>query len=243
MDAANDKMYHFVNFQCKLDCGERYYPDESDPNFYFCRNCPSNCLNCDNARTCTACIKDYYLTTLNGYKLCVRAKDCAAGSFPTTKPDASGSPQQICDNCLSNCKKCNNSGDCSECFDGYFLDISNLPPAPPPAPLLQYKCDLTCPQGKFALPSGLCANCKSNCEVCKDTLTCEKCNPGYSLIEDKSECQLPIGGKVCPDGYYYNATTLRCQKCPPECFTCNTGTFCTACILGHFLDSKLGNCL
>lgn len=112
------------------------------------------------------------MTTLNGYTLCVRAKDCAPGSFPTVINLPLGATLQKCDNCLPNCKKCSESLDCSECFDGYFLDIKALPPAPAPAPAFEYKCDLSCPQGKFAMASGLCANCKANCRQCKDTLTC-----------------------------------------------------------------------
>ena len=122
----------------------------------------------------------------------MRAKDCAPGSFPTTIDYADGSSLQICDDCLTNCKKCSDSYDCSECFDGYFLDIKTITPVPaPPAKPLQYKCDLTCPLGKFALPSGLCTNCKANCRQCKDTLTCKTCDPGYFLLEDISECRLP----------------------------------------------------
>ncbi len=117
-----NKLYHFVNFQCKLDCGERFYPDDSDPEYFFCRSCPSNCLNCDNARKCTSCINDYYLTTINGYTLCVRAQDCAPGSYPKTTITA-GVKDQVCDLCFSNCKTCTNTTDCQECFDGYFLNI------------------------------------------------------------------------------------------------------------------------
>jgi hypothetical protein len=36
--------YYFVNYECKLTCGDRFYPDNSDPNFYFCRSCPSDCV-------------------------------------------------------------------------------------------------------------------------------------------------------------------------------------------------------
>jgi len=201
------RLYHFVNYQCKEDCGERYYPDESDPNFFFCRSCPSNCLNCDDARTCTNCIKDYYLTTDSGYTLCVQAKDCAAGSFPANLLDINGNPLKKCDLCTTNCKRCTNNQDCSECLDGYFLDISEVTPGG----VKQYKCDLTCPVGKFALPSGLCENCKANCKYCKDTLTCETCNVGYYLLQDISECRPPVAvGVQCPGGYYFNQTTTYC---------------------------------
>ena len=36
--------YYFVNYQCKLTCPEKYYPDNSNSSRIFCRNCPSNCL-------------------------------------------------------------------------------------------------------------------------------------------------------------------------------------------------------
>lgn len=132
MDYDNDKLYHFVNYQCKLDCGERYYPDHSDATFYFCRSCPSNCLNCDSARFCTGCINEYYLTNINGYQLCVRAKDCAEGSY--------ADPSGVCLPCISNCKSCTGNTGCNECFDGYFLD-NNV-------------CIDRCPTGKFSLPNG-----------------------------------------------------------------------------------------
>ena len=50
MDWANNLLYYFRNYQCKIDCGERYYPDRTDPTFYFCRNCPSDCQNCVSAK-------------------------------------------------------------------------------------------------------------------------------------------------------------------------------------------------
>lgn len=214
-DSIPNQLYHFVNFQCKLECGERFYPDETDPDFFFCRSCPSNCLRCDNAHLCTECIADYYLTTINGYTLCVRAKDCAEGSYA----DAGTGK---CESCISDCNVCSGPTGCSECFDGFFLDNN--------------ACINRCPTGKFALPSGACASCIANCDECKDTLSCKTCSNGFFLLEDEKVC---VNGATCPDGYYLG-TGNNCTLCKPECHKCTSATVCTACILGHTLKGT--NC-
>ena len=83
-----------------------------------------------------------------------------------------------CNLCPPGCQSCDNLGKCLQCTNGTYLVPG----------------------------SGECKICLLHCTQCQGAV-CQKCIPGYSLMNDKSNC----------------------VQCPSDCKECSSSSVCTSC--------------
>ena len=236
--------------QCVKDCGDKYTPSASKCAPCTVTECKT-CVSLDNK--CEKCTGDNILSLLrdncipscplgeydfNGQcQKCQGCPDCQKdtgkcnscynGYFLTSegtcKQDCVDGQVRIGDNCNScndsaGCKACQSEdlSSCITCYDTHFI--------------YNNKCYEDCPAGTYPSITNSkkeCKNCKSNCGVCINDTSCnkcndnfvyqapdclDKCNPGYVSIN--SIC------KECGD-------SQRCQQCDSknkdQCIVCKKG--------------------
>ncbi|EAR82384.2 hypothetical protein TTHERM_01169520 (macronuclear) [Tetrahymena thermophila SB210] len=225
-------------------CPANYY---FEPNSQTCQPiCSTNCDYC-TLTSCIYCKRDqnYYITSSN-------YKNCAVCS-------------------IQNCNKCNGSGQCSQCIQGYYLSIDYL------------KCE-TCQVSncaKCSVFSNICLTCNLNyslannqclckqnnsCQICDSTdgSLCLTCFQGYTYNSIQKTCSCSLLGctqckpqdgtkcqaNSCQIGYTYDSISQTCICGVQNCATCNptNGQICDGCIAGYQAVGKsqcqcnLSNC-
>ena len=73
----------------------------------------------------------------------------------------------VCSACLSHCKTCQNSVECLQCNDGYFLS------------------------------GATCTKCENGCKLCDNDMNCKATHEGYVLDDDGDVISCPTNCKVC----------------------------------------------
>ncbi len=111
-------------------------------------------------------------------------------------------------------------------------------------------CTCNCPNGSYKIPETCsCATCATNCEQCKATGECKKCNLGYYL--SGTSCVKCPAGYYCPDGL----TKKTCANgkwsndgqssvCTTDCtagYICKDGTR-TICPAGSYSGAGASAC-
>lgn len=184
--------FYYVNYQCVLECPDRYYKDSLDPWDLFCRSCPSGCNQCSDENTCTVCDPGWYLDTFfaGTKKLCV--SKCQPGYYPNNAT-------MSCQQCLTGCSNCDNSTHCAKCTKGMVLNVGAVTTT----------CLDTCPDGYYSDAQNTCKACISGCKRCHNNYTCDECNVGNFLLEDVKSCV----ASVCPQGYFVSSS--NCLMCRP----------------------------
>ncbi|ELP89648.1 hypothetical protein EIN_202130, partial [Entamoeba invadens IP1] len=81
---------------------------------------------------------------------------------------------KLCVKCQTGCVACSSNGDCSSCFDGYYLSYGNY-------------CNGYCKQ---------CFACSDKCYRCENN-KCTICYPGYNLREDGTCTVCEASCKTC----------------------------------------------
>ena len=105
---------------------------------YSCESCSlNNCLECSDIKTCKTCEDTY--TIIDG-----NCK-CGSGKYETSNG---------CKVCIDGCDLCDNSKDCNECLEGYYLYSSSN-----------------------------CKPCGKNCAECNET-KCLTCFDTYVQVND-----------------------------------------------------------
>ena len=184
------------------------------PDGYFnltgtCMDCSTQCLNC------TQCA-DSSLTLINGH--CYDT-NCPIQTYL--------SPQFICVNCDISCLKCNGStaNDCLQCTNNASAFF-----------LFQMQCLGACPVQYYGdRASQSCRNCDPSCLTCygSNSDQCLSCFPSNFLMQSNFTCYSP-----CPDGYYGNTNTNRCELCSEGCIQCLNYSYCLNCSDLYFLISN-----
>ena len=160
------------------------------------------------------------------------------------------------ENVHNNCKYCENSDRCSECYSGYIpnskgqcikcksnclkcIDENNLD-----------KC-IQCFNG-FGLIESKCNSCKdNNCKNCDNNLNeCNECKKGYILANKKcveesepwckkynlnGECEECFGGAYLKNSKCIDCQDKNCVKCKEE----NGNEICIECVPGFGLDNGI----
>ncbi len=123
--------------------------------------------------------------------------------------------------------------------------------------IISYVCrylNSTCDNG-FYKKNNYCYKCPVNCSKCDSFELCTECVIGHSGNTCSEKCndychdnECGINGIClsCIKGYYfenYNDTKF-CNKCPNNCYTCNSKFYCFACNGGYYnsICDKRCNC-
>ena len=224
---------------CQISCPPGYWKDDTNR---ICTACHSACSACSgpNSNQCSTCNPGYFLqgTTCAACHLacsvCTGALDSQCSACKTNyylQPEPSDTTcldscpsirywpdpaTNTCEECHSFCSECSgpNSNECSSCSSGYFL------------------------QG-----ASTCIACHPACSVCTGSLDsqCSACKTNYYLQPSPSETTCLDS---CPDGYWPDDLTNKCQTCHASCSICTgaENTVCTACKSGFFLQPSSATC-
>lgn len=221
---------------CKSECPIGYFRDGST-----CSKCSEGCEECTNADNCVKCSPP----------LVRFGKKCRSGCPTHTRLNE----DNVCESCSdSYCIKCTKSVDiCEECDPEYLLykdqcrtdcpksttvygntckdcpedcltcEYDKCTSCIPGKYLKDGKCVVECGNG-FYQKDGQCHRCTdSKCQTCPGDV-CNRCLPGSYLRADNS-CN-----NDCPDGFYGNPETGKCEPCAQGCKRCTDANTCKECI-------------
>ena len=189
----------------------------------------TNCLDCPSGNTCTKPALQFYVDATGRTSNCIENCQVCTGNTgcslcnPTYLLKNSDNTCELCNSFSSaKCSLCTIAGECTTCFDGYFLDKD-------------FKC----------------AQCQTHCKTCtKNTAnSCQSCDDAYILesgecvlcspLEPKTKCKTCTGGGICDfcqDNYRLQG--IVCVACPTGCKTCSSTTVCTVCNSGYMLSDS-----
>jgi len=204
--------------KCVLNCPEKTWKNFIDK---YCSPCHESCKNCiDSTVNCLEC-NDGYFPLEDNKKLCF--KNCPLGYIfdPINK---------ICKKCPSNCESCNLDGICLLCFSGNFLNTKNK------------QCYSRCDPGFYGNNSDrVCVQCVSPCIECFSNSYCSAC------IQDQFINPLLTANNcasTCPDGYFANSSTGKCEICDKKCKICKSSPKnCQSCINDFYYNNDTDECL
>lgn len=117
-----------------------------------------------------------------------------------------------CKTCPYDCLTCNSSGHCLSCdgvADHRALDNQTL------------RCVAIV--GYYDSGVTVAASCLQGCARCQNGQLCQSCQSGFYLQAD-SLCYTS-----CLPRFFPNATSLTCDSCPYDCYTCSQGGSCLSC--------------
>ena len=221
-DCADDQVCEnksTTSSQCKtLICDADKYPENHE-----CKSCSgaiSNCVTCNNARTCSGCQTGYDL--VDGK---CQLHDCGAGKYLDMSDGK-------CYSCSNGCKSCTGPDACTECENAYNLESG-------------YCIMKTCEAGMYLnSETGECLSCPATCTTCATVMTssetpqCTSCAEGYKLDEATATC-VELN---CSDAEYVKGNEcLPCSGTISNCLTCSGENTCTVCENGFTLQN--GQCV
>ncbi|KAL4449107.1 hypothetical protein ABPG74_021099 [Tetrahymena malaccensis] len=181
------------------------------------------------------------------YLLNVNTLYCPANCSYCSKQD----PNQCC---IANCIECTDDQTCQVCATGNFLQFDKTCNNSCPSSAYvdssnkQCKCDpnavvvngqCVC-NNKYYQNGNKCFSCSSNCDVCQNSSSCQKCSAGYYLLPDGS-CNLCDTQSGL---YKYHLNVDRCGKCQSNCSVCQDSTSCQSCSTNFYLfpDGSCNSC-
>ena len=221
-DCADDQVCEnkgTTSSQCKtLICDADKYPENHE-----CKSCSgaiSDCVTCNNARTCSGCQIGYDL--VDGK---CQLHDCGAGKYLDMSDGK-------CYSCSNGCKSCTGPDACTECENAYNLESG-------------YCIMKTCEAGMYLnSETGECLSCPATCTTCATVMTssetpqCTSCAEGYKLDEATATC-VELN---CSDAEYVKGNEcLPCSGTISNCLTCSGENTCTVCENGFTLQN--GQCV
>lgn len=221
-DCADDQVCEnkgTTSSQCKtLICDADKYPENHE-----CKSCSgaiSDCVTCNNARTCSGCQIGYDL--VDGK---CQLHDCGAGKYLDMSDGK-------CYSCSNGCKSCTGPDACTECENAYNLESG-------------YCIMKTCEAGMYLnSETGECLSCPATCTTCatvmssSETPQCTSCAEGYKLDEATATC-VELN---CSDAEYVKGNEcLPCSGTISNCLTCSGENTCTVCENGFTLQN--GQCV
>jgi proprotein convertase subtilisin/kexin type 5 len=118
--------------------------------------------------------------------------------------------RNTCTACITNCRICTNTSQCTECLGNYIVNVGNT-------------CSL-CPVSKFKTGVNICGNCPANCISCTNGTSCITCAATYTWNPTITQCAVP---PTCLSGTYLTGHT--CSGCISNCSVCSNGSSCSTC--------------
>ena len=165
--------------------------------------CPLNCEKCQNTELCQKCNSGYLLENgicreqcSNGFEKFSSGEECLncnnnlciifeinSCNCINCKENYFLKEDKTCQECDQNCLNCEEeSTKCISCKENYFLYSNKCFSRENPNCKIKEEDNCKCKEcnEKFNLENYLCNSCINNCIICKDSLTCEKCEEGYN---------------------------------------------------------------
>ena len=108
------------------------------------------------------------------------------------------------------------------------------------------ECTYGCQDGRYLTSGKLCNICPSYCSKCSSNTKCTECKNAKrwgQLCYDycyycSGNCDINSGCSACNSGYFiqYNSTKggSECTKCPNNCYSCSSDTYCYVCSVGYW---------
>ncbi|KAL4508729.1 hypothetical protein ABPG73_006115, partial [Tetrahymena malaccensis] len=224
-----------LNYLFNSQCYDFQPPQTYCDSQKICHQCSLECNSCQDSKTCSDCLENFFLTSDNTCQQC----------YPNCLTCNGKNPNQCltCQNALvlKTDKSCG-------CQPGYFVDSSNKSS-------IQYTCFQQQPNSTYCY-NGKCYDCDSFCSSCNgpSNTNCTQCKVETYRILVGTQC-------LCKEGYYednnkncqqYNCFQYqpkstycqdgKCQDCDSFCSSCNgpSNTNCTACKVETY-RSLVGN--
>ena len=155
-------------------------------------------LNCDEAYNgiCSKCKDNYCLNEskicqLTEINNCLKCENDNQYNIKCTEcnPGYGLNENNICYKCETGCKICTNENNCSECFEGYYLEQKEE-------------------KGEFT-----CKKCNESCKKCLNEDECQICADDYYEEKDEND---EIKCIKCPEGCDDCSNKLNCVKCKSD---------------------------
>ncbi|KAL4494497.1 hypothetical protein ABPG72_019907 [Tetrahymena utriculariae] len=200
------------NNACDI-CKEGYYIDGT-----FCKNCKQNCQKCSSQDTCTQCIDGYFLKS-GSCEACSTLLNCLTCSDKLS-----------CTSCFKD-KYIYLDGKCDVCLQGYIIEDKFCKKCPEYCEKCSSVSQCTqCSQGYF-LKGNICQQCtpQMNCLTCLNESSCQSCEPG-KFIKDDKRCD------KCEDGFFVD--NINCKKCKDNCAKCKSYDICDNCQANYYFEDN-----
>jgi len=215
---------YLVESENKMTCisnSDGYYFDVSKGIF---KKCSQGCKKCINPTNCISCDNNSGFLLVQNINSCVlKCPDGYWKNFLENK----------CMLCNSSCKLClDDTNNCLECAEGYLTLKEN-----------KRKCFKECPPSyKYNSIENYCeSSCISPCNTCTDSNNCIDCIENHYLISISNNINNCVAD--CPDGFYNDNISLKCQTCPVNCKTCKNSETCLSCKNEKFYFEEKNLCL
>lgn len=217
---------------CVLQCsaGQINTGTATAPICSTCSQTISQCESCPQSYTsviCSSCTVGYYLegnslsctlcsSVLSNCKACSNAVTCT-GCLTGYYLNGAVCVLKGCDSSITNCMYCSGSStSCTQCSPGFTNNAGT--------------CTLTCPATYIFNPA--IGGCRCASGTYESNGACKICN-NHCYNCDAGQCY------SCDIGYYPSGA--NCLTCSTNCQDCTSGTSCTTCISGYYVDST-GSC-
>ncbi|KAL4456965.1 hypothetical protein ABPG74_014603 [Tetrahymena malaccensis] len=227
---------------CINSCIPGYYADINR----ICQICDTSCKECNGGgpNSCTKCSSPLFLSTSAQGSFCKVTCDSPTygeqGTLTcvgTCQPNFYANDNtRLCTPCHPACNGCTGGqkSNCNQCAAPYFKFKDN--------------CDY-CPDSYYGDASAKeCKPCPSECAICTDLLSCQKCNPSYFLEGSTCvpQCTLPKWGSqltntcvnTCPIRTYGDINQRVCKLCSQNCANCQDSQNCIDCFYPYFLNNS-----
>ena len=117
-----------------------------------------------------------------------------------------------CKSCLYDCLTCNSSGHCLSCDDSNdFRIIDNQ----------TFRC--TPLNGYYDNGTTVALQCSQGCAICQNSTFCSGCQSG-NFLRSENLCH-----STCLPRFFPNSSSLICESCPFDCYTCDNTGNCLTC--------------
>ena len=249
------------------DITEKHYLDEED-NVYY--ECGKGCASCQNENNCITCLEGYVKNTYSqceeiiencdkyniDFTECVKCKNnsyiigdnhkkCNKEINIDKYYTEDGISYNKCDEVIENCYKCLNKSHCIKCEDNYYLIGKD-----------KTKCyeENTIDKNKYILEDNgtsyyLCSDIINNCEKCRNSTFCEKCEDGHVIVKDnrnKESCKDKTDIDENKNYYYSENNESRlvyhlCNDSINQCEQCLNKDNCIKCEDNYILIKNISN--
>ncbi|KAH0575865.1 Cysteine-rich membrane protein 1 [Spironucleus salmonicida] len=244
--------YYLSNRQClkgDINCADQYDQKNCkrcEPNYFLgksftCETCIKGCKTCSTADDCSLCQEGFFMNVNTCEACSANCLNCSSSSVCQTCQSGFQLKENACMTCPENCLTCSDSNTCTKCA----FNIAAK----------QGKCTICDEQCIFCLGADRCVFCKegyykvdnkcakiecnkySKCpegQFCSTYQSVDKC---YKQVEN---CRLynTEGTCISCETKFALIKQVKCEPCEEFCEHCHSGTQCSQCLPGYYLEKE-----